>query len=142
MAIKIESKIVPDSGSGVFQVHEVTKVYTDFATAGLTNDIEIFSLPPGGVIHAVKLKHSTAFTGGSIASYTLSVGVVGTLAKYLAAKDVFTAAGATVIYTGATIGADHQTNAISIRAEATGSHNLDTATAGSATFWIYYSVAT
>ena len=90
--------LVPVSGKaygkavrGVPRWIKVTKTYTDLAAASLTNNIEVYSLPAGNVIHATKLKHSASFTGGTIASYTLSVGITGNLVKYLMAFDVFQA---------------------------------------------------
>jgi hypothetical protein len=66
-----------------------TKTFTDLAAPTASNDIELFSLPAGGIIHAIKLKHSAAFTGGAIATYTLSVGIALYLDKYLPAFSVF-----------------------------------------------------
>lgn len=69
---------------------KVTKGYTDFATAALTNDISIYTLPIKGYIHDVKLVPTTAFSGGVISVATLSVGKSGALTKYAIATDVFT----------------------------------------------------
>ena len=120
----------------------VTKAYTDFSTAGPTNDIEVFSLPAGGVIHGVKTKHSTSFTGGAISSYTISVGIAGTLTKYASAYDVFQATGNTAFQLSNTVGSENHGASTSIRAAATsGGANLDAATAGSVTIWILSSNA-
>lgn len=127
--------------SGVPQWTNVTKTYSDFSAAATTKDIEIFSLPAGGVIHGVKIKHSTAFSGGSLTSYTVSVGLAGDLDKYASAFDVFQAASDTTFQMSQNFVSENHGAVSSVRAEATGSHNLDTATAGSVTFWIYYSEA-
>jgi len=66
----------------VIRWDKVTKSYSDFSAASLSNDIEIYLLPEGSVIHGVVIKHSTSFSGGLIASYTISVGIIGNLSKY------------------------------------------------------------
>lgn len=69
---------------------KITKTFSDFSAAALTNSITIYSLPIKGVIHSVMLNPTIAFSGGLIATYTISVGIGGTLAKYCAATNVFT----------------------------------------------------
>lgn len=119
-----------------------TKTFTDLAFAGTSNDIELFSLPAGAVIHAVKQKHSAAFTGGAIATYTTSVGIVGTLAKYAAAFNVFQAPGNTVFQVTGTIGSENHGAVTSIRIAAVSSGaNLNAATAGSVDVWVQISKA-
>lgn len=59
-----------------------TKTFSDFSTAAAINDIELFSLPAKTVIEALVIKSTTAFTGGTISSYGVSVGIAGTLDKY------------------------------------------------------------
>jgi len=131
------------AGVGVPRWVKVTKDYTDFATNGLTNDIEGFLLPAGGVIHAVKIKQSTEFTGGGITAYTLSVGIAGDLTKYAAAFDIFQAAGDTVFEVSDTVdGETHDAAGTSIRLAATSvTANLDQATAGEVDVWILRTVA-
>lgn len=68
---------------------KVTKTYSDFSAAGLTNDISIYTLPSKGYIHDVKMIPSTAFSGGTIAAYTVSVGISGSLLKYAIATNTF-----------------------------------------------------
>ena len=117
-----------------------TVTYSQLAAAATTNNITLFSLPAGGVIHAVKTKHSASFTGGSISAYTLSVGITGTLAKYSAAFDVFQAASATAMQLATTVGTESHTaaTAIKIAAASTGA-NLSAATAGSVDVWVLVS---
>lgn len=69
---------------------KVTKLYTDFAAASLTNDISIYTLPIKGYIHDVKIVPTTAFSGGVISAATISVGKAGALTKYAIATDTFT----------------------------------------------------
>jgi hypothetical protein len=118
-----------------------TKVFTDFATAATTNSIDLFSLPAGAVILAVKLKHSVPFTGGALSAYTISVGITGTLAKYLAAQNVFAAVSPTNYGLGATIGGESHTASTPIKATATSTGgNLSVATAGIVDVWVLWSV--
>ena len=114
-----------------------TVTYSQLSAAALTNNIQLFSLPARGTIHAVVIKHSAAFTGGAIATYTLSVGIAGTLAKYASAFDVFQAPGNTVLQSSGGAFTENAGAATSVRVAAvsTGA-NLSAATAGSATIWV------
>ena len=119
-----------------------TKTFTTLSAAATTNDIELFSLPAGGVVHAVKIKHSAAFTGGAISAYTVSVGIAGNLVKYSAAQNVFQAPGNTVFLLTATTGTENHGAATSIRLAATSTGaNLNAATAGSVDVWVLLSKA-
>jgi hypothetical protein len=116
-----------------------TVTFAQLAAAALTNDVSLFSLASKEMIRSVIIKHSAAFSGGLIATYTLSVGIVGNLVKYAAAFDALQAAGDTV--KGTTLVATPQpesfANATDIRVAAVSSvGNLDAATAGSADIWI------
>jgi len=57
-------------------------------TAGLTNTINVASLPAKGVFHNAKIVVTAAFSGGSIATATASLGRAGNVAKYLLAADI------------------------------------------------------
>ncbi len=121
---------------------KVTVGYAALAAAALTNDIEVLNLAAAGVIHAVKIKHSASFVGGSISAYTLSVGIVGNLTKYAAAFDVFQAPGNTVQQLTGTLGTENHGAAVSIRLAATSvGANLNAATAGSVDVWLLVSFA-
>lgn len=137
-----DETISPEVNSSVPRWIKVTKSYTDFSTAATTNNIEVYSLPAGGIIHAVKIKHSTPFTGGAISAYTISVGITGTLNKYANAFNVFQAAGGTVFQLSTTVGSEDHGSATSIKAAAAStSANLNAATAGSVDIWLLVSVA-
>lgn len=115
--------------------------YEDFADASLTNSLTLFTLEAGGIIHAVKLKHSEAFAGCT--TYTLSVGISGTLDKHLTAFDVAQAVGDDVMGTNGT--PEFESHAaggtgVLITAVAT-VDNLDQATAGAVDVWVLYSAA-
>jgi hypothetical protein len=119
-----------------------THAATDFTAASATEDIEVYSLPAGGIIQGVKIKHSTAFSGGTAASLTLSVGISGTLAKYASAFDVFQAAAATTFQLSNSIGSEDHGSVTSIRLAAvvTGD-TLDNVGTGDVDVWILVSVA-
>lgn len=119
-----------------------TVTYSDLSAASTTNDVELFSLPAGGVIHGVKIKHSTAFSGGAISAFTVSVGITGTLAKYASAFDVFQAVSNTAQQVSSTVGTENHgaSTSIKIAATSTGA-NIDQATAGSVDVWVMWSVA-
>lgn len=119
-----------------------TKTYAQLAAASTANDIELFSLAAGEVVHAVKIKHSAAFTGGGASAYTLSVGIAGNLTKYASAFNVFQAPGNTVLQLTNVVGTENHGAATSIRlaAVSTGA-NLDLITAGSVDVWVLTSRA-
>lgn len=118
--------------------------HTQFQTAGTTNNITLFSLPAKTLILKTVIKQSASFTGGAISAYTLSVGITGTLAKYLAAFDVFQAPGATVFAASSTSIAQTLENfeastAIKIAATSTMA-NLNASTAGAADIYVLTSL--
>jgi len=107
-----------------------------FQAAALTNSINLFVLPAGADIHEVKIKHSTAFAGGAIASYTISVGISGTLAKYAAAFDVFQAVSGTAFQLSHLVGGENQGATTQILATATSTvGNLNASTQGTVDIW-------
>lgn len=120
---------------------EVELDYADFAAAATTSDTECYSLAAGEVILASCIKHSVAFAGGSLSSYTISLGIVGALTKFATAEDVFQAvADGTFQYAAYAGGPETMgTAATSVRAAATGSHNLNTATAGVVSIYLLVS---
>lgn len=123
-----------NSGS-IPQWTKVTKLFSDFSTAGLTNSISIYTLPAKGIVHAVQMVINTAFSGGIIATYTISVGISGTLAKYAVATNVFTAAPLPVISVLPFIESASATTDIKATAISTVG-NLNVAVAGSVDIYI------
>lgn len=120
---------------------KVTKLYSDFATAGLTNDISIYTLPIKGYITDVKIIPTTAFSGGLISAYTISVGISGLLTKYAVATNVFT--GNTTLGSVHTpiSGLESTSGTTDIRAQATAVTGLlNAATAGSVDVYLLISV--
>lgn len=120
---------------------KITKTYTDLSIAGLTNNITLLTLPIKGYIHDVKIVPTTAFSGGLIATYTLSVGISGSLAKYGAIVDVFTGnITSNLIHTPlAGLESTSGTTAIKLSAISTVA-NLSSATAGSVDIYILTSL--
>lgn len=118
---------------------KVTKLFSDFSTAGLTNDIEIYSLAAKEVVHSIQIKQITAFTGGLISAYTMSAGIAGNLTKFTLAFDVFQAPGNTVFSLGVSIPPTMENSGVatSIRGAAISVTGLlNTATQGSVDFYI------
>lgn len=116
--------------------------YDDIQEAALTAQATLFQLPAGGVIHAVKIKHSTAFAGTGISAVTASVGVSSDSDKYAVAFDILQATGNEVLQLSTTAGAEtHDSGGTAILAEfvSTGA-NLEELTAGSVDIWVLYSV--
>lgn len=113
-------------------------------TAGAGSEsITLFNLPAGAVIHAIKTKHSTSFTGGGLSAFTVEVGVAGDTSRYTPAPfDVFQATGDTVLDTFNVIGSEDQANptAILITATATGD-TVAAAAAGDVVVWVLVSLA-
>lgn len=141
------SYVPPTTAAGIGSTPTWIKVgtalpYTSFQTAATTNTITLFSLIAAGIVHEVKIKHSTAFAGGSINAMTLSVGISGTVDKYASAFDVFQAVSATAFELSDALGTESHTGAtnITITATSTGA-NLSALTAGVVDVWALLSVA-
>src|ERR1044071_9196410 len=103
-ALSLDANGQPQATLAVPIWRKYTVSYTDLQTAATTNNGTLFSLGAGEIIHATKTKHSTAFVGPSITALTISVGIVGTLAKYSAAYDVVPAVSATAYQLSTTVG--------------------------------------
>lgn len=111
-----------------------TVPYTLFnGVAGLTSAQTLFTLPAKNIIHAVTIRPTASFTGGSISAFTLSVGIAGNATKYASAFDCFQAPGNTVFQTSSVMGMENAGagTIIQVNATATGA-NLNTLGAGSA----------
>lgn len=117
-------------------------LYTAFQTAATTKSNALFTLNAAGIIHAVKVKHSTAFAGGAIATCTISVGKSGENDRYASAFDVMSAVSATNYFIDErTVGESHTaTTAVTVTAVSTGA-NLSALTAGEVDIWALISQA-
>lgn len=147
------NKLVPLDGTGKFPavtIPAISPVWTKYtvgfaalAAAALTNDVELFQLAAGGVIHAVKIKHSQSFSGGGITSYTLSVGNTVDFNKYSGtAHNVFQATGDTVYKLSSMLDGESHVAPASIRLRAVSvGANLNAATQGTVEIWVLASLA-
>jgi hypothetical protein len=128
--------------SSVPQWFRRTLKAVDLSAAATSNNVRLMSLPKGGVVHGVKIKHSQAFSGGAIASYTLSVGVTGNNTKYASAFDVKQAPSATAFQMTSDFGSESHDLAVdlTVSAVSTGA-NLSVSTSGVVDVWVLMSVA-
>ena len=139
--LNASSKVVEDPASKLIpRWLKFTVAETAFTAAATTEDIELFALAAGGVIHGVKVKHSASFTGGGLTAFTVSVGISGELAKYASAFDVFQAAANTTFQLSNSFGSENHGATTSIRiAAASTTANVADATAGSVDVWVLVS---
>ena len=115
---------------------KVTVTYSQLATAGLTNTVSLLTLPIKGVLQDVKVSVSTVFSGGTIATYTLSVGIAGSLLKY---HPIIDAKTAVILTTPAApvSGLESVSGTTSIVLSAVSTvGNLNAATQGSVDVWL------
>ena len=85
-------------GASIPGVFTFTIPYTDsaFIVASTTANRTLLTLPAGGKILGVTIKHSTAFAGTAVSAVTISVGDTNsTFDQYASAFDIFQATGAT-----------------------------------------------
>ncbi len=114
--------------------------HTWFQTGALTQNVNLFALPPGGLIHGVKLKTSIAFAGVGITGYFLSIGFLGALDDLMIEYSV-TPAPANDLFAISQTWDSRNHGAISdvrIAARSTGA-NLSFSTAGQADVWLLIS---
>lgn len=116
--------------------------YISLAAASTTNSIALFTLPAAGVIHGIKVIHSTAFAGASITAYTVSVGIASNVIRYASAFNVFQApSGTSFQLTNEMISENNAaTTAVVLTAVSTGA-NLNAASAGVVDVYALLSVA-
>ena len=69
---------------------------SDLADADTSVDVTLFTCSQFCKIRGVVIKHATAFTGGTLSAFTVSVGTAGTPTLYASAFDIFQASGDTV----------------------------------------------
>lgn len=112
-------------------IQKITVTHTQFQVASTTRDIEIFTLPAGARVESVTMKHKDRFLGGSIASYTISVGITGDLAKYASAFDVDQVTGDQVLQDSDNFVMEDWVATTSVRAAAiSAGDDLDKSTSG------------
>jgi hypothetical protein len=112
--------------------------FADFTPfAALVGDVEKWSMPAKAMIMGAVIKTSVAFAGPGITGLTLSVGIVGSLAKVLSPFDAFAAVSNTNFGTAQTLDLEDFGAATSIRlaAVAVGA-NLSNLTAGAGCLYL------
>lgn len=133
-----ETGIASNFGNGP-EIRQYTITHDDLTAAATTQVITLFTLPKGGVIIGVKIKHSASFTGGGLGSMTVSVGdTVGpTVDAYAAAFNIFQAAADTTMQlTNEFKATTHVADAV--KANFTGDANVSVATAGSVDITVFF----
>lgn len=116
-----------------------TLAHTAFQALATTNPITLFTLQPKQVLEAVIIKHSVAFAGTGMTSYTISVGNSGLYTKYAPAFNVFQAPASNVfeISSGsAVMNLEDFVSPATITAVAVSNVNLSNSTAGSVEIWV------
>lgn len=122
--------------------HKYTLSYTDFATAAYGNYATVAALPAGGVVQGVKIKPTESFAGGTISTYTISVGIVGNTEKYAEAFDVFQSTGGKVYQLSQDFDSENNDSAVNLIAQASSlGDTLDDASQGTVDIWLLISVA-
>jgi hypothetical protein len=114
-----------------------TVAHTALQTASATNDIELVNLPAGKILAGVIIKHSSSFSGGSIASYLLSVGVAEDLSRFASAFNVNQAVSDQIYQSSIVqfIPSFATSKSIRVSVTSTGA-NLSATTSGSVDIWI------
>jgi len=114
---------------------KVTRTFEDFATAALTNTIDIMTPLDNTTIHAVIAMPSTAFNGGSIASYTLTAGYASSPSLFLIGSSIFTIPGSPEVSNFSPLYVLQSSGNITLTATSVGD-NLDQATQGVLDVWL------
>lgn len=131
----------PSGGSGNGPTWtKYTATYQDLALnsgGGSTSVYDIAALDAKEIVHGVVIKHSTAFAGGALTSYTISLGVIGSEIKYASVFDVFTSVTPTnaQISSGLNMESFTSQEALTLFVTSTGD-TLNNAAAGSVDVWI------
>lgn len=117
-----------------------TKEYAHFSADNTTNSIALFTLPAGGCIQAVVIHHTTAFSGGSISAYIISVGIAGEVNRYASAFDVFSTTAPANLQNSSGFSFENLSEDTDVIATATSTGgNLSVAVAGSVNIYILMS---
>jgi hypothetical protein len=118
---------------------KVVVKYSQFEAASTTDTVVLYTTKKFETIERIVMRRDVDFAGGSLTTYTISVGKSGAVTKYQAAIDVFTGVSNGNTNSIVTTGPGVEPANTEIIATATGSHNLSTATAGQVTFFILVS---
>jgi hypothetical protein len=116
--------------------------YAAFFTAGLSFNLPLVLLPGAGVVHGIKIIHSTAFTGPSISGYTISVGTSNNPSQLASAFDVTSTPSSTNSQLSLNFITYDDVNATTLIAQALSSGaNLNTAVSGQVDIYALLSVS-
>lgn len=111
--------------------------YTDFSTAAASSAIALVTVAANTHVGGIVIKHSTAFLGGTLTDYLISVGPSGDVTRYVDEFDVnqtvATSAFQSISLSDVPFWAT--TGTIAIQAASTGD-DLDGASGGSVDVWI------
>lgn len=83
--------ISAEPGGSVPVCKKYTKTAADLTTSSGTEDEVLFNLPARGKVTGVNIKHSLAFSGGTLSLITVSVGDSSSTTFYTSALDIFQA---------------------------------------------------
>lgn len=121
---------------------KATVTFSQLQAPAASTSVDLFTGLPGLVVHAVKVKASTAFAGTGITEVNVDVGVTGAPDKYLSGYDVAQAVGDTEFDLESVLeGETHGSSGTAVRLRATAvGDTLDKLTAGSVDVWVLASV--
>lgn len=131
-------KDVTTPGGGGTSWTKYTLSHAAFQTAALTNNVALITLAAKASVDSILIKTTTAFSGGAISAYNLTVGITGTESKYLTSYSAFAAVAGSNYNVASinTLGADfNATESIKIFATSVGA-NLNASTAGSVDVYV------
>ena len=118
----------------------VTRTWEDFTAAAASDTDTVFSLPPGGVIHAVKVKHKAEFTGGDATAVGIELGIASDPNKYAVSFDVNQTPSGTAMAVNTLLGTETEATSTAIIATLTVTDDTcDNLETGIVQFWILWS---
>jgi hypothetical protein len=123
-------------GAGL-EYRRFTVGFADLTAAATTQDVALFTLPAGGKILGVFQKHSVPFSGGSLTTMTCAVAKASSATFFTSTFDVFQAVADTTVQE-TSLFKSGQLTALAVVAHFIGSHNVNTATAGSVDIFVLY----
>jgi len=108
--------------------------YADFSIAGTTKTVTARTLPGSRTLFSIIIKHTAAFSGGTISALTLDVGIATDTDKFIVSFDVMQAVSSGAQESALVAYYPGVATAITVTANATGG-NLSTLTTGSVTLY-------
>lgn len=115
--------------------------YADFSAGALTESITLCTIEAKEFIHDARIVPTTDFSGGAIATYTLSIGITGDLTKWRGNRSVFTGNTTGTLAEGASGGLGSYTTTTDVKVTAiTTVGNLNVATQGEAYIYLLTSI--